>query len=41
MISKKVLKYMIEALLGVAVACLIVLVLALTVGTVPFVYQGY
>lgn len=35
------LKYLIEAAIGVVLALLVFLALAATVGTVPFIYQGY
>ena len=39
--TERILRYAVEALIGIAVAGLVLLVLAATVETVPFVYQGY
>jgi hypothetical protein len=34
-------KYLIEAAIGLVLALVLFLALAATVGTVPFIYQGY
>ena len=36
-----VLKYAVEAVIGLTLAVLLVIALAATVSTVPFIYQGY
>ena len=38
---KLVRRYTVEAVIGLTLAVLVVLALAATVGTVPFIYQGY
>ena len=38
---KLVRRYFVEAVIGLTLAVLVVLALAATVGTVPFIYQGY